>query len=117
MKTIVSVIMAAALIMGTLSACGTTSRTNADNGRLQTTPAAAATAIPSATAGPDTLGDRVGNAARDAGSAVGDAVEDAGDMAGNAVKDAGDAVSDLVDGDNSGRYDTGLVEDRVTPRP
>ena len=112
MKSILSVLMAAALILSALTACGDTKKTNADNGRLETTPAAQATTRPVATAVPNGMGDRVGDAARDAGSAVGNAVEDVGDMAGNAIARTGDAVEDLFDGNDDTRTGAGLEDDR-----
>jgi len=118
MKTIFSIIAAAALLLSALTACGTTAKTNADTGRLEPTPRAtttarpAATTNPMATAKPDTMGDKAGNAARDAGNAVGNAVEDAGDMVGNAAKDAGNAVSDLLGGNGN----TPAADVKTTPR-
>lgn len=123
MKAILSIIAAAALILSALTACGTTSKTNADTGRLEATPAATATVRPAATnrpsetARPEDLGDTVGDAARNAGDAVGNAVEGAGDVVGNAAKNAGDAVSDLLDGEDDTRTGAGLEDDRTGMNP
>jgi len=111
MKTIFSILASAALLMSILTACGTTSKTNADNGRLEPTAPVAATTRP------ETMGEKASDAARDAGSAVGNAVEDAGDMVGDAAKDAGNAVSDMFDGNSGAKTGAGLEESRATPKP
>ena len=115
MKKTVSVIAAAVLLLAA-AGCGRTAKTNADNGRLMPTPAAAATARPMATAVPGGAGSAMGDAARDAGSAVGRAAEDAGNAVGDTARGAGNAVGDLFGGDTS-RTGTGLEDNRATPKP
>ena len=108
MKSILSVIMTAALLLSALTACAARSGSSRVETRATSMPAATSTPAPAAT--PDTAaqpaGERnvVGNTARTAGNAVGDVVQGAGNAvgdvvqgAGNAVRDAGDAVGDMAD--------------------
>lgn len=124
MRSIISILASAALMLSVLTACGTGAKTRMDEAR--TTPGSAVTtAMPTATANAEngmrnavgSAGDAVGGAARDAGDVVGNAVEDVGNAVGNAAKGAGDAVSDLFDG---GDTNTGAgLEDnaQATARP
>lgn len=117
MKSIVSVILTAVMLMSVLAACGTNTRSNMDTAGAVKTPAATAdqngvvaTTRPAATANPNGMGDAVGSAARDAGNTVGNAVEDVGNAVGNAAKGVGDTVSDMFDGSSTPAV-------TATPRP
>ena len=117
MRSIISVILSAALVLSVLTGCaGRTSRTE----EARTTPKpAAATATPEATTMPaEDAGNALGDAAKDAGDTVGGAVEGAGDVAGQAVEDAGDAVGDLLDGEDTddGRVTDGDGHIEATPK-
>lgn len=126
MKSIVSAILTAVMLLSVLAACGTTTRSNMDTAGVTANPAATAdpngvvaTPRPSATTDPNGMGDAVGNAARDAGNAVGNAVEGVGNAVGNAAKDAGDAVNDMFDRNGSARSGAGMddTQTTTTPRP
>lgn len=115
MKTIISIIMTAALLLSALTGCASSRNTMRDEARVNptTAPAPTATARPAATAAPgdnaaertgsvignaaDRAGSAVGNAAQNAGDAAGDVVEGIGDTVGEAARDAGNAVNELVD--------------------
>lgn len=123
MKSIISVLASAVLLLSLLTACGTSARTRMDEAR--TTPNNA-TVMPAATANANNAaangtannaankaGNTVGNAARDAGDVVGNAVEDVGNTVGNAAKGAGNAVDDLFNGTDTNNG-AGLEEPRAT---
>ena len=117
MKSIVSVILTAVMLLSVLTACGTNTRSNMDTAGAVKTPVTTAdqngvvaTTRPAATANPNGMGDTVGDAARGAGNVVGNAVEDVGNAVGNAAKGVGDTVSDMFDGSSTPAA-------TATPRP
>ena len=106
MKSIISTIMTAALLLSALSACGrsnVSSRTEearvTPNTAVTETSRPAATATPGANTNGDngTVGNAIGNAAENAGDAIGDVVSGAGNAVGNAVGAVGNAMDDMVD--------------------
>ncbi|MGM9615629.1 MAG: hypothetical protein ACI3W7_08920 [Oscillospiraceae bacterium] len=99
MKSIISVIMTAVLLLSVLTACGTNRTGNVEEARVTPGTAAQATNSPSATNRPSAT-NTPGTTDRDntVGGAVGDAVEDVGDAAGSVVGGAANAVGDVVGG-------------------
>lgn len=108
MKSIISVIMTAALFLSALTACGTSRTGRVEEARVTPSPAVTETQRPASTTAPGntdrngTVGDAIGDAARDTGDAVGDVVGGVGNAVGNAVEGVGDAVNDMVDGARDG---------------
>lgn len=110
MKSIISVIMTAALFLSALTACGTSRTGRVEEARVTPSPAVTETQRPAATTAPngtdrdrnDTVGGAIGDAARGAGDAVGDVVGGVGNAVGNAVEGVGDAVGDMADSVRNG---------------
>lgn len=103
MRSILSVILAAALLLGTLTACAGNRLGKVEEARATPTARPAATARPDAADSPDSAVD-------DAGDAIGNAAENAGNAVGDVVSGAGEAVNDLV-GDGRVTDDDGLIDD------
>ncbi len=102
MRSILSAILAAALLMGALTAC-TGTRARVEESRATATPRPAATVTPTATPKPESVID-------DMGDAVGDAAENTGEAVGDVARGAGEAVNDLV-GDGRVTDEDGMIED------
>ena len=109
MKSILSVVLTAVLMLSALTACGanrmasrteearvTPSPTTQSTERPMTTNMPNATSKPSAGKDDNALGEGLGNAARDAGNAVGNAVEGAGEAMGDMVDDMRDGMDGHV---------------------
>lgn len=104
MRSVISVIMTAALLLSALSACARGSAGTVET-RVTPKPNVTATARPAATEAPDktdrgdTAGGRIGDAARDAGDAMGDMVEGVGD----AVNDVTNGVDSALSGTDTAK--------------
>lgn len=124
MRSIISVIMTAAVLLSVLTACGTSRKASGEEARAVPTQTAAAqqttrpaqSAVPQAGLTPDRadnaaqdIGDAAGNAAERVGNAAGNIVEGVGDAVGDAARGAGNAVNELVD--DMGDTDNGRVTD------
>ncbi len=105
MKTILSMIMTAAILLSALTACAARgSKNRVEEARVTPTAAPSATLAPGTAAAEkdgkthdNSLGDAIGDAARDAGNAAGRVAEGAGNAVGNAVQGVGNAVDDMAD--------------------
>lgn len=106
MRSIISMIMTAALLLSALSACGRSNTgTRAEEARVTPNAAVAETSRPAVTATPGAKTDRdngavgnaIGDAAENAGDAIGDVVGGVGNAVGNAVGAVGTEMDDMVD--------------------
>lgn len=95
MKSIISVIMTAVLLLSVLTACGTNRTGNVEEARVTPGSTAQATNRPAATNSPSATNTPGGT---DRDNTVGGAVEDVGDAAGSVVGGAANAVGDVVGG-------------------
>ena len=104
MKSIISVIMSAVLLLSALTACARTN-TSSRVEEARVTPESSFTTAPATTPGAAMDGDfgrSVGNAMDNAGNAAGDVVGGVGDAVGDVVGGVGNAVNDMTNGvDNS----------------
>lgn len=111
MKSIISLIMTAVLLLSALTACGrTNTRSRVEEARVTPETGVTATSRPAATAAPmpkntdggviedDRTEGALGKAMDDAGDAVGDVVGGVGNAVGNAVSGVGDAIGGAADG-------------------
>lgn len=112
MKSILSMLVTAALLLSALTACAQKSGKNT-TAETRVTPAVTVTATPrpAATATPKPIddgsdGSAVNDTIRDAGRAVGDVVGGAGDAVGSAVNGVSDAIDDAANGIRDGMSGT-----------
>ena len=105
MKSIISVIMTATLLLSALTACASNRTGRVEEARTTPSTGVTATERPASTMRPETeerdrnagMEDGLGDAGQAAGDAVGDVVGGVGNAMGDAVEGVGDAVDDMVD--------------------